>query len=97
MIINLCRLQLLPALILTIAPQNLIHLLMRLVWLGCHPLDSGSINYKGRNQDMAIRYMTGAIPVCFLQRLWIAVDNYSASIFMALKKAIQNLNMYQKV
>lgn len=50
--------------------------------LGCHPLDSGSINYKGRRQDLAIRYMTGAIPVLLSSRgyglLW---DNYSASEF----------------
>ena len=50
--------------------------------LGCHPLDSGSINYKGRRQDMAIRYMTGAIPVLLSTRgyglLW---DNYAASRF----------------
>lgn len=50
--------------------------------LGCHPLDSGSINYKGRKQDLAIRYMTGAIPVLLSSRgyglLW---DNYSASEF----------------
>ena len=31
--------------------------------LGCHPLDSGSIDYKGRDQDLLIKYMTGAIPV----------------------------------
>jgi alpha-D-xyloside xylohydrolase len=30
--------------------------------MGCHPLDSLSINYKGRNQDMAIKYLTGAYP-----------------------------------
>jgi alpha-D-xyloside xylohydrolase len=50
--------------------------------LGCHPEDSLSINYKGRNQDMAIRYMTGAIPVLLSTRgyglMW---DNYSASNF----------------
>ncbi|HXD76155.1 MAG TPA: glycoside hydrolase family 31 protein [Puia sp.] len=50
--------------------------------LGCHPLDSGSIDYKGRKQDLAIRYMTGAIPVLLSSRgyglLW---DNYSASGF----------------
>ncbi len=50
--------------------------------LGCHPLDSLSINYKGRNQDMAIRYMTGAIPVLLSTKgyglMW---DNYSASNF----------------
>jgi len=28
-----------------------------------HPVDSLAMNYKGRNQDMAIKYMTGAIPV----------------------------------
>jgi alpha-D-xyloside xylohydrolase len=50
--------------------------------LGCHPLDAGSINYKGRNQDMAIKYLTGAIPVLLSTRgyglMW---DNYSASNF----------------
>lgn len=50
--------------------------------LGCHPLDSGSINYKGRDQDMLIKYMTGAIPVLLSTKgyglLW---DNYSASKF----------------
>jgi alpha-D-xyloside xylohydrolase len=50
--------------------------------LGCHPEDSLSINYKGRDQVMAIRYMTGAIPVLLSTKgyglLW---DNYSASKF----------------
>lgn len=50
--------------------------------LGCHPQDSLSINYKGRNQDLAIRYMTGAIPVLLSTKgyglMW---DNYSASNF----------------
>jgi alpha-D-xyloside xylohydrolase len=50
--------------------------------LGCHPEDSLSINYKGRNQDMLIKYMTGAIPVLLSTRgyglMW---DNYSASSF----------------
>jgi alpha-D-xyloside xylohydrolase len=50
--------------------------------LGCHPEDTLSINYKGRNQDMTIRYMTGAIPVILSTKgyglLW---DNYSASKF----------------
>lgn len=50
--------------------------------LGCHPEDTLSINYKGRNQDMAIKYMTGAIPVLLSNKgyglLW---DNYSASNF----------------
>jgi alpha-D-xyloside xylohydrolase len=50
--------------------------------LGCHPEDSLSINYKGRNQDMTIKYMTGAIPVLLSNRgyglMW---DNYSASNF----------------
>lgn len=50
--------------------------------LGCHPVDSGAINYKGRNQDMAIKYLTGAIPVLLSTKgyglLW---DNYSASNF----------------
>ncbi len=50
--------------------------------LGCHPVDTLSINYKGRNQDMLIKYMTGAIPVMLSTKgyglLW---DNYSASNF----------------
>lgn len=50
--------------------------------LGCHPVDSGSINYKGRNQDLAIKYLTGAVPVLLSTKgyglMW---DNYSASNF----------------
>ncbi len=50
--------------------------------LGCHPTDTGAINYKGRNQDLAIKYMTGAVPVLLSTRgyglMW---DNYSASNF----------------
>jgi alpha-D-xyloside xylohydrolase len=50
--------------------------------LGCHPTDTLSINYKGRNQNMAIKYLTGAIPVVLSTRgyglLW---DNYSESNF----------------
>ncbi len=50
--------------------------------LGCHPLDSLSINYKGRNQDMAIKYLTGAVPVMLSTKgyglLW---DNYAESKF----------------
>jgi alpha-D-xyloside xylohydrolase len=50
--------------------------------LGCHPEDSLSMNYKGRNQDMAIKYMTGAIPMLLSNKgyglMW---DNYSASEF----------------
>jgi alpha-D-xyloside xylohydrolase len=56
--------------------------------LGCHPEDSLSINYKGRNQDMVIKYMTGAIPVLLSTRgyglLW---DNYSASGFYGAEAA----------
>ncbi len=50
--------------------------------LGCHPIDSLSMNYKGRNQDMAIKYLTGAVPVLLSTKgyglMW---DNYSASSF----------------
>ncbi|HZX59492.1 MAG TPA: TIM-barrel domain-containing protein [Mucilaginibacter sp.] len=50
--------------------------------LGCHPEDTLAINYKGRNQEMLIKYMTGAIPVMLSTKgyglLW---DNYSASNF----------------
>jgi alpha-D-xyloside xylohydrolase len=50
--------------------------------LGCHPEDSLSVNYKGRNQDLVIKYMTGAIPVLLSTKgyglLW---DNYSPSFF----------------
>ena len=50
--------------------------------LGCHPEDSLSINYKGRNQDMAIRYMTGAIPVMLSTKGYgLFWDNYSVSNF----------------
>ena len=55
--------------------------------LGCHPLDSLSINYKGRNQDMAIKYLTGAIPVLLSTKgyglLW---DNYAESKFYGDEK-----------
>jgi len=50
--------------------------------LGCHPEDTLAINYKGRNQDLVIKYMTGAIPVLLSDKgygiLW---DNYSPSYF----------------
>jgi len=50
--------------------------------LGCHPQDTGSINYKGRNQDLVIKYLTGAVPVLLSTRgyglLW---DNYAPSYF----------------
>jgi alpha-D-xyloside xylohydrolase len=56
--------------------------------LGCHPEDSLSINYKGRNQEMVIKYMTGAIPVLLSTRgyglMW---DNYSASSFYGAEEA----------
>jgi alpha-D-xyloside xylohydrolase len=50
--------------------------------LGCHPEDTLSVNYKGRDQDMTIKYLTGAIPVLLSNKgyglIW---DNYSASAF----------------
>ena len=50
--------------------------------LGCHPEDTLSINYKGRNQTMLIKYMTGAIPVMLsTQGYGLLWDNYSASNF----------------
>jgi len=56
--------------------------------LGCHPEDSLSINYKGRNQEMAIKYMTGAIPVLLSTKgyglMW---DNYSVSSFFGAEAA----------
>lgn len=56
--------------------------------LGCHPEDSLSINYKGRNQDMAIKYLTGAIPVMLSTKgyglLW---DNYAESKFYGAEEA----------
>ena len=61
--------------------------------LGCHPEDSLAMNYKGRDQDLAIRYMTGAIPVLLSSRgyglLW---DNYSASKFYG---AVENSTRFQ--
>jgi alpha-D-xyloside xylohydrolase len=60
-----------------VSPQN-----EGLFGLGCHPLDSLSINYKGRNQELLIKYLTGAIPVLLSTKgyglMW---DNYSASNF----------------
>jgi len=56
--------------------------------LGCHPEDTLSINYKGRNQDLVIKYMTGAIPVLLSNKgyglLW---DNYSPSYFYGAESA----------
>ncbi len=56
--------------------------------LGCHPEDSLSINYKGRNQDMAIKYLTGAIPVMLSTKgyglLW---DNYAESKFYGAEES----------
>ncbi|HZL11286.1 MAG TPA: TIM-barrel domain-containing protein [Prolixibacteraceae bacterium] len=50
--------------------------------MGCHPEDSLSINYKGRDQEMAIKYMTGAIPVMLSTKGYgLFWDNYSASNF----------------
>ena len=50
--------------------------------MGCHPEDTLSINYKGRNQDMTIKYMTGAIPVMLSTKGYgLYWDNYSASGF----------------
>jgi alpha-D-xyloside xylohydrolase len=56
--------------------------------LGCHPEDTLSINYKGRNQEMAIKYMTGAIPVLLSTKGYgIMWDNYSASKFYGSEAA----------
>ena len=56
--------------------------------LGCHPEDSLSVNYKGRNQDMAIKYMTGAIPVLLSTKGYgLYWDNYSASNFYGAENA----------
>jgi len=56
--------------------------------LGGHPEDSLSINYKGRDQHMLIKYMTGAIPVLLSTKgyglMW---DNYSASEFYGAEAA----------
>lgn len=50
--------------------------------LGCHPVDSLSINYKGRNQDMGIKYLTGAIPVLLSTGGYgLLFDNYAESKF----------------
>ncbi|TAH26844.1 MAG: DUF5110 domain-containing protein [Cytophagales bacterium] len=50
--------------------------------LGCHPEDTLSVNYKGRNQNLGIKYLTGAIPVLLSTKgyglMW---DNYSESNF----------------
>ncbi len=50
--------------------------------LGCQPEDSLSINYKGRNQDLAIKYLTGAIPILLSTNGYgLMFDNYAASKF----------------
>ena len=50
--------------------------------LGCHPIDTGSINYKGRDQDMTIKYLTGAIPVLLSTKgFGLFWDNYASSSF----------------
>lgn len=54
--------------------------------LGCHPEDSLSINYKGRNQDLAIKYLTGAIPVLLSTNGYgLLFDNYAESKFYGSK------------
>lgn len=56
--------------------------------LGCHPEDTLSINYKGRNQEMLIKYMTGAIPVMLsIKGYGLLWDNYSASNFYGAEAA----------
>jgi alpha-D-xyloside xylohydrolase len=50
--------------------------------LGCHPIDTGSINYKGRDQDMTIKYLTGSIPVLLSTKGYgLFWDNYASSHF----------------
>lgn len=50
--------------------------------LGCHPVDTGAMNYKGRNQDMTIKYLTGAIPVLLSSKgFGLYWDNYASSNF----------------
>ena len=50
--------------------------------LGCHPIDTGSINYKGRDQDMTIKYLTGSIPVLLSTKgFGLYWDNYASSNF----------------
>ncbi len=50
--------------------------------LGCHPIDTGSINYKGRDQDMTIKYLTGSIPVLLSTKgFGLFWDNYASSHF----------------
>ncbi|MFN8239739.1 MAG: glycoside hydrolase family 31 protein [Bacteroidales bacterium] len=60
--------------------------------LGCHPEDTLSINYKGRDQDLVIKYMTGAIPVLISNKgyglMW---DNYSPSYF---RGSVENNTKY---
>jgi alpha-D-xyloside xylohydrolase len=55
--------------------------------LGCHPEDTLSINYKGRNQDLVIKYMTGAIPVLLSNKGYgLFWDNYSPSYFFGAEE-----------
>jgi alpha-D-xyloside xylohydrolase len=55
--------------------------------LGCHPIDSGAMNYKGRDQDLTIKYLTGAIPVLLSTKgFGLFWDNYSSSQFYGSQK-----------
>jgi alpha-D-xyloside xylohydrolase len=63
--------------------------------LGCHPIDTGAINYKGRDQDMTIKYLTGAIPVLLSTKGYgLFWDNYASSNFYG---AIDNNSKFKYV
>ena len=64
--------------------------------LGCHPEDSLSINYKGRNQDMAIKYMTELFQSFFDQRLRTYVGQLLSFRLMGVKLQIPSSGMFQK-
>jgi alpha-D-xyloside xylohydrolase len=63
--------------------------------LGCHPIDTGSINYKGRDQDMTIKYLTGSIPVLLSTKGYgLFWDNYASSHFYG---AVENNSKFNYV
>lgn len=65
--------------------------------LGCHPTDSLANNYKGRDQQMLIKYMTGAIPVLLSTKGYgLCGITILHQIFMVPRIIIPSSNMYRK-
>jgi len=65
--------------------------------LGCHPLDSLAMNYKGRNQEYGNKIYDGRYS-CLVINQWLRayVDNYAASNFYGAEQIIRSTNMCLK-